>query len=581
MKKTYLFLLGMLLSGLCGLAQNPSFLWAERIFNTGSYKPDRGADVDADQNGFLYVTGDYYDTLVVANDTLFPDTNSFGEAFVLKAKPDGTPLWGVPIRTRGIDWGTGLSVSAAGDKIFLTGQLGSYSPAVFGDAGSGMITKTFTNFADYVACIDSSGQVLWAVTISSTMFGQHPSITIDNQHVYVSGTVYDNSVFSVNAMNGTMPSGQPGTHSGFYILKLDMNGNHVQHVIEKAGGWLQYRTAGLTYSPAANALFVAGSFRGCYQGTQVHYPNGLTDFFVAKYSTNLQPQWFSAAGGGNDTATTSMPEEAVGIAADAEGGVLVSGCFSELWIVGNDTLNGSAINSAHISPFIAEFDGSGQIAWAEEIVTSGLGFSVFTDVEVGHDGTVYWAGVMETPVSYQNNTLNGVFPQSFDFSLMKTDSLGNFDWFLSGGTVLNDYGQGVCIGGNGEIVITGGMAEMTYWQFDTLVYTASGNNNGYYDVVFAKIFDPELYVEENPKSIAELNFSNETLSIYPNPSTGQIQVAGNFPATITVYDLAGRTLQRTLSKNGLLDISSYADGCYVIAVQTEEVLRTARVILSR
>ena len=64
---------------------------------------------------------------------------------------------------------------------------------------------------------------------------------------------------------------------------------------------------------------------------------------------------------------------------------------------------------------------------------------------------------------------------------------------------------------------------------------------------------------------------HEGMSVFPNPATNTLHVAGLFgKATLSVYDVTGNKLSEMQTYHtGTVDISSYKSGIYFLQVETE------------
>ncbi len=77
------------------------------------------------------------------------------------------------------------------------------------------------------------------------------------------------------------------------------------------------------------------------------------------------------------------------------------------------------------------------------------------------------------------------------------------------------------------------------------------------------------------------NSSNSEIVIYPNPTSGYINVVANDIKEVSVMDIAGNTLieQSVNSNNVSLDLSSFAKGMYLVKVVTAEDSYIKKVVL--
>ena len=70
----------------------------------------------------------------------------------------------------------------------------------------------------------------------------------------------------------------------------------------------------------------------------------------------------------------------------------------------------------------------------------------------------------------------------------------------------------------------------------------------------------------------------ETITIYPNPTTGLLNVTSNENITIEIYNVLGEQLLNTRRKN--IDISAYDNGMYVVYVKDEsgEIIQQSKIV---
>lgn len=90
-----------------------------------------------------------------------------------------------------------------------------------------------------------------------------------------------------------------------------------------------------------------------------------------------------------------------------------------------------------------------------------------------------------------------------------------------------------------------------------------------------------LFINENPGfaflcqsepllSVDEL--TKPTISVYPNPTSAQFTISKQIPsdAKITIYSISGQSQNLEYQANGVYDISSLANGLYVISIVSEQ-----------
>lgn len=89
------------------------------------------------------------------------------------------------------------------------------------------------------------------------------------------------------------------------------------------------------------------------------------------------------------------------------------------------------------------------------------------------------------------------------------------------------------------------------------------------------ILDDIKVVEASSEGIEEAD--GNTVSIYPNPAKGELYVDGDGIVNVELLDINGRKMM-TCCHNGKLDISSLANGMYMVRVTTDKGVSTTKVV---
>ncbi len=77
----------------------------------------------------------------------------------------------------------------------------------------------------------------------------------------------------------------------------------------------------------------------------------------------------------------------------------------------------------------------------------------------------------------------------------------------------------------------------------------------------------------------ETNFHSD-LTVYPNPTDGIINIVGNTEVfSYAIYSIDNKLMKIGTNPNGIIDITSYPKGMYLLKLQTEEGELTHKVIL--
>jgi hypothetical protein len=81
--------------------------------------------------------------------------------------------------------------------------------------------------------------------------------------------------------------------------------------------------------------------------------------------------------------------------------------------------------------------------------------------------------------------------------------------------------------------------------------------------------------------IEEMQFSSQ-VSVYPNPSRGQVSVfisETNEIAQVKVYDLAGQLMKEKILSEGSIDLSSLNSGVYMMEIISGEKRAMKRLVI--
>lgn len=76
--------------------------------------------------------------------------------------------------------------------------------------------------------------------------------------------------------------------------------------------------------------------------------------------------------------------------------------------------------------------------------------------------------------------------------------------------------------------------------------------------------------------------TSSSVNVYPNPTNGMLNVAGQGTMHISVLNVLGQTLQETCSEgNATLDLSQYESGMYLIRIETESGVMVQKVTIRK
>jgi outer membrane protein assembly factor BamB len=273
--------------------------------------------------------------------------------------------------------------------------------------------------------------------------------------------------------------------------------------------------------------------------------------------------WYAGAGG-------STSDQGLGITTDVSGNVFLTGyytgtaTFGSLQLVAPDAL-------AH--PFLAQYDAGGQPLWAKTIYGT-----VCMGLVSDGSGNLYLTGddnlTQQRFVAKYDNSGNSIWVKTaggktFYASDINIDPQGNVYFcddntilakFDNSGTLLwkvvNDYPDNFAMltaDKYGNIYVSGDIDGGTVPLGD---HTASGPH------YLAKL-------SPFPASVPVL-FNGIDMTLYPNPSTGLLQVNGIDFIGYTVTDMTGRQIlfDHKAKNTDAIDVSSLPAGNYLLHLQT-------------
>ncbi len=360
-------------------------------------------------------------------------------------------------------------------------------------------------------------------------------------------------------------------NSGFYISKLDSNGNFVW--AKQIPALLEFSTLEMKVDRLGN-IYIATDTRAAADldpgaGVQTITPTGFRDVIIIKLNSSGDYIWGKQIGGPGDTGPTAAMIEL-----DQNNNVIVAGQF-------NNTVDfdpGAAVynltSSAHFQAFVVKLDNNGNFIWAKQFGNGPLVYSgsQIYDMKCDAGGNIVLTGRFSGACDFDPGT--AVHNESSsagsigDGFICKLDADFNFIWVKTVGQVggNNMFLQplGIDIDGWGNIITTGyfignfdfdpGAGTLFYNSRIYDCYILKLNNEG--TLVWAKIIGGSVYdmghdvVVDKLNNIYMLGSFSPTVDFDPGPGVHSItspnygahalvklNAAGNFVYAATFPDL--------------------------------------------
>jgi hypothetical protein len=431
-KKSLIFIFVIL--GICLLPL--SSLKAQVIgiqWNTflGCGSSDYGIGIALDSSGNIYVIGN-------SEATWGSPVNAHsggGDVFVACMDSSGNLLWNTFLGSASDDLGYGIVLDSSGN-IYVTGE---------SDATWGSPVNPYSGNDDaFVACMDSSGNLLWNTFLGSVNYDYGRGIALDS-----SGNIY--VIGNSNATWGSPVNPYSGNYDSF-VACMDSSGNLLWNTFL---GSVSFDYSFCIALNTSGNIYMTGHSTATW-GSPINAYSGDYDSFVACMDSSGNLLWNTFLGSANY-------DSGRGITLDSSGNIYVTGNSNATW--------GSPVNaySGNYDAFVACMDSSGNLLW-----NTFLG-SASTDsgggISPDSSGNIYVTGNSDAAWGLPVNAHSG----SDDAFVASLDSSGNLLWNTFLGSANYDFGFGIALDSSGNIYVIG----ESYATWGSPVNAYSGDSDAF------------------------------------------------------------------------------------------------------
>jgi hypothetical protein len=371
--------------------------WTKQL---GTVRDDYAKGISMDGSGNVYLTGRTLSSFV-------SDPNRGGwDIFLIKRDNTGAAVWERQLGTNVDDYAEGLMVGGD-DNIYVAGKTAGTLESGYAkssDASSDMVLISY----------DSTGDVRWIRQLGTSSNDWAFAVAVDSlNNVYLTGK-------TEGALAGSNQGG-----SDIFLVKYNSNGEHQ---------WT--RQAGTTSDEAAYAIVIDSSDKihiaGHTEGQFGSLANsGERDIFVMQWNSLGIRQWTHQIGSDQD-------DYARGVTIDAANNIFVTGYSFGDFVSSN-------LGSSDVVLFM--LDNGGNLVWKKQLGSNKkeLGKAVLVD----GDGSIFVAGYTAGSMNCKSNRGYN------DVLLVKTNSEGIQQWVKQYGSVGLDYGKGLILDSNNELLFAG------------------------------------------------------------------------------------------------------------------------------
>lgn len=256
--------------------------WARRAGSSGSSDEARSVDVSVD--GGIFLTGYSGGTTITFDAITIPNAGNFRQVVVARYDSLGTVQWAKASTGNG-QGKSARAISVAGDRLFVTGQVG-FSAATFDGVP---LTPGPQGAYLYVLSADLDGNAQWARSYGT---GDHEGMGISADtlgNVFVAGRMWG----SLHLQDDTLTS--VGSNDDMLVMKLDSAGGF--HWARSTGSSLRDLSWGVAADGMGNAYF-AGQFHQTidYFGNSVTSLGG-EDILISKLDGQGDVVWVARPSG--------------------------------------------------------------------------------------------------------------------------------------------------------------------------------------------------------------------------------------------------------------------------------------------
>ena len=196
---------------------------------------------------------------------------------------------------------------------------------------------------------------------------------------------------------------------------------------------------------------------------------GITDIFVAKYSSAGGHVWSRTVGGTGADAGT-------GLAVDTGGNVLVTGQF-DVSSSGVDFGGGALFSAGAKDVFLVKYSSAGAHVWSKRL--GGSGYDLGGSVAVDGAGNVVVVGTFEGTINLGGGSLTSAGER--DLFVAKFSPAGQHLWSKRFGGTRTDWVRRVAVDGAGDVLLTGQFLGSINFGGPTLT------SAGFEDIFLAKL----------------------------------------------------------------------------------------------
>jgi len=432
--------------------------------SAGGNSQDNLSGICLDNNGFVFVTGDFQSQLLNFGGVSVTKDGSV-DSYIARINSSGvfdqvsSPI----LSASSVTFPKGITANSIGGLVYC----GDYRySANFGTTA----LSNSGNYNTYIAKLKSS---TWPITNGSTLKENILNMEVDqNGNTYVTG-FYGGALNLGNGVTLSQPLAQPGFNPiGAFIIKYNPMGQAI---------WARNGVS-TTFGPSGDAIasdpnggvYMSGIlFNSITLGSTVLNDPFKYGIYLAKYDnlTGVQ-QW--ALEIAKNTVSGSFNPKMSDIITDAVGNVYLTGNYSGTMVFGTGTQSVQLTSNGTSSCFVAKYNNTGTLQWVSNVGYSNTGLIQPSSITL--NGTdIFVSGKFSSTATFGSLpaiTSNG----GFDIFFAKLNSSGIIQNVINAGSSAHES-TGESDAYNGSIYFTGNYKNTINVGGNTIV--SAGDQDGF------------------------------------------------------------------------------------------------------
>lgn len=392
-----------------------------------------GFDVAVDEDGYLYMTGEYLDGAEIGG-TTYPSAG-FNDMFLSKYDPAGRPIWVQTIGSALLDRSVGVEIGRDGN-IYVVGS----GKATFPSRGGGLHNRD-----SHVMCFSPSGTLLWGHALDGDVLSEAYDVDADAAGFpVVAGFMETESYFP----NDTLP-GHGGRDA--YLIRFDTTGEYVWGLA--IGGTDKDEAYAAAMDESGNT-YIGGLFTDkAFAGSDSVVSISGEDGFIAKADANGNPLWITSLGSPGFARVTALE-------VSADGDCYFTGTYTDSLVLST----GNLVSSDFFDIFYGKIDPSGNLVWVRS--AGGLNRDTPEDLEVDANENIYLTGWFFGTIDF--DTASATSSGFEDLFFCQADSNGNVLNFRSAHYSNSRSAHGIAVDKARNVAIAGSFVEFIDFSGDTI-----------------------------------------------------------------------------------------------------------------